>query len=124
MIAIKYVGRRPRYREGAYGSGIGFAQGETVLVPDDLGAKLLRHPDVYVRGAENEAAAVRIAATEDRARDEADSLQELHDSIALMDKAALETFAKTHFSVTLNRRQRVESLRQQVAGLVDRFGVA
>lgn len=124
MIAIKYVGRRPRYREGAYGSGIEFTRGETVLVPDDLGVKLLRHPDVYARGADSEAASMHVAAEPDGMRDEEDSLQEIRDSIAMMDKAALEMFAKTHFSVTLNRRQRVDSLRQQVAGLVEQFGVA
>ena len=40
-----------------------------------------------------------------------------------MDKEALEAFAKTHFSVDLDKRKSVDSLRQQVTNLVDQFGV-
>lgn len=49
--------------------------------------------------------------------------QAAYERVALMDKDELEAFAQTHFNVRLNRRQRVESMRQQVQGLIGRYGL-
>jgi hypothetical protein len=117
---ICYVGRRPSYREGAYGSGIVFQQGETKLVPTDLAAKLLRHPDVYVLGVEAGAEPVEVAQAPKQTQDE--STQDLRDTIAFMDKDALETFAKTNFKIDLDKRKSVNALRQHVTQLVDQYG--
>lgn len=120
MTPIKYIGHRAFYREGAYGSGVEFAQGETKLVPPELAVKLLRHPDVYVSG---EVEGADEAVVVEKKYDDEEDTQAARDTIALMDKAALETFAKTHFSVDLDKRKSVDSLRQQVTNLVDQFGV-
>lgn len=117
---ICYVGRRPVYREGAYGSGIVFQQGETKLVPADLAAKLLRHPDVYAPGVEAGAQTVELKAPAKQTQDE--STQDLRDTIAFMDKDALEVFAKTNFKIDLDKRKSVASLRQHVTQLVDQYG--
>lgn len=117
---ICYVGRRPVYRDGAYGSGIVFQQGETKLVPADLAAKLLRHPDVYVPGVEAGAVPVELKEPVKQTQDE--STQDLRDTIAFMDKDALETFAKTNFKIDLDKRKSVNALRQHVTQLVDQYG--
>jgi hypothetical protein len=119
MTPIKYIGHRPRYREGAYGSGVEFEKNETKLVPPELAAKLLRHPDVYVPGEEQGAEVAHIVEKKD---DDEDKAQDQRDVIAAMDKEALEAFAKTHFSVDLDKRKSVSSLRQHVINLVDQFG--
>lgn len=121
MTPIKYVGHRARYREGAYGSGIEFVKDETKLVPPELAAKLLRHPDVYVQGEDQGAEVANVAQKKD---DDEDQSQDTRDAIAAMDKDALESFAKTHFSVDLDKRKSVGNLRQHVTNLVDQFGIA
>lgn len=123
MIAIKYIGHRPVYRDGACGSELVFEQGQTLPVADEFAVKMLRHPSVYVRGelGENEPEAPEAKKT--KATDDEDPAQTMRDSIVQMNKDALETFAKTHFSVDLDKRKSVGDLRMQVTGLFDQFGV-
>ena len=121
MTPIKYIGHRERYTEGCYGSGLVFAKDQTINVEDDaLAKKLLKHTDVYVRGDSEgaETAPIKIEKPDDE-----DPAQAMRDSIANMTKAALGTFAKTHFSTDLDQRKSVGDLRTQVTGLVDQFGV-
>lgn len=121
FVLVKYVGRRETYIERAYGSGIVFVQGETKPVPVDLAAKLLRHADVYVPGEPGPfTEAVEVAQAPKQTQDE--STQDLRDTIAFMDKDALETFAKTNFKIDLDKRKSVNTLRQHVTQLVDQYG--
>lgn len=123
MTPIKYIGPRETYREGAYGSGIVFTQGETINIEDDaLANKLLRHPDVYARGDAKKAAETNASKAKD-VESEADPLQDARDAIATMNKDALEIYAKTHFGVDLDKRKSVENLRTQTAGLLDQYGL-
>lgn len=122
MTPIKYIGHRKQYREGAYGSGLIFTQGETLNVEDDaLAAKLLKHKDVYVRGDSDEATTVQKAKPVEQ-DDEEDKAQDARDAIARMNKGALETYAKTHFGVDLDKRKSVDALRQHVTQLFDQYG--
>lgn len=121
MTPIKYIGVRPEYREGAYGSGLVFQQDQTINVEDDeLARKLLRHKDVYVLG---DAEGAPVAAKQEKAKaDDEDNQQDIRDAVANMTKAALSTFAQAHFSATLDARKSVADLRTQVVGLIDQFG--
>ena len=117
LISIKYVGKRPEYTDGAYGTGIHFVQGESRMVPADKARFFSRHPDVYELGEENtDVALVPAAPTEE------DDTQDVRDSIANMDKDALGVYAKTHFQVKIDKRKDVGALRAEVTGMVDRFG--
>lgn len=122
-VAVKYVGKRATYTEGTYGSRIEFAQGQTVLVPADLAAKLLRHPDVYQTGETTQAVAVEVPDGKQE-EEQQNEVQNVRDQIAIMDKEALKSFAKTTFRVDLDSRKGINALREQVTGLVDQFGVA
>ena len=120
MIPIKYIGKRPAYRDGAYGTGIEWVQGQTQLVPDDKARLMLRHPDVYVTG---DAATAEVAVIDAPKPQDDDTSQEARDAIATMNKDALETYAKTHFQIDIDKRLGVEKLRAKVAGLVDQYGL-
>lgn len=128
MTPIKYIGARPTYREGAYGSGLLFTKGEVLNVEDDdLAKKLLKHPDVYIRGEGEEADKAPVAEKTDKtlekkAQDKEDEAQDNRDTISQMTKAALGTYAKTNFNVDLDMTKKVAELRTQVTGLFDQFG--
>ena len=124
-IAVRYVGRRPVYREGAYGSGIVFTQCETKLVPSDLANKLLRHTDVYVPGSASKdttIASVPDSVKKTDEQNEEEIMQSLRDSIQTMDKDALETYARTQFKIDIDKRRGLDKLRQQVTQLIDQYG--
>lgn len=125
MIPIKYIGKRDSYREGTYGSGIVFAKGQTINIEDDeLARKLLRHPDVYIRGDAEQAVETTTSKAKDATgKDDDDPLQETRDAIASMNKGALKDFAKTNFNVDLDSRKSVGDLRMQAIGLLDQFGL-
>lgn len=127
MTKIKYIGVRPGYRENLYGTGLVFEQGQVASVDDAVAAKMIRHKDQYVLAdKEYPVADVVIAPVveSDKAEDKVEEeAQNMRDSIAVMDKQALETFAKTHFNVDLDKRKGVDNLRTQVNGLVDQYGL-
>lgn len=124
MIPIKYIGKRPVYRDGAYGSGMVFAQGETVNVEDDnLARKFLRHGDVYVAGSADDAVTTVSATAAKKDDTSEDDAQSTRDTIANMTKTALKTFAKTHYSVDLDQRKSVAEHRAQVTNLFEQFGI-
>ncbi len=125
MIPIRYIGKRETYREGAYGSGIVFAQGQTINIEDDeLARKLLRHPDQYERGDAKQAVETASSKAKDAtSKAEDDPLQGTRDAIASMDKSAVESFVKTHFSVDLDKRKSIGALREQAINLLDQFGM-
>jgi hypothetical protein len=119
-VAVRYEGPRATYREGAYGSGLVWAQGETKLVPEALATKLLRHAPVYVPG--DKKAAPKRAETIAAQQPPHEDTQEVRDALNAMDKDALEAYARTQFRVELDKRKSVQSLRGQVTQLVDQYG--
>lgn len=123
QIAVQYVGPRAHYVEGAYGSGVRWVQGQTQLLPTELAAKLLRHPDVYVPGKAPGATVAQVTDTLATESKEEQDTQDMRDQVAAMDKKALAMYAETHFNLKLDHRKSVDVLRQQITGLVDQFGV-
>ena len=116
--SVKYIGKRATYIEGAYGTGIHFTQGESKLVPTDKARLMLRHKDQYMPGNVD----AEVAVVSEVKENDEENAQDMRDAIAIMDKGALSTYAKTHFSVKLDQRKDVGMLRSQVTGLVDQFG--
>ena len=121
-LPVKYIGRRATYRDGACGTGLVFAQGETKMVPAEAARKMLRHSAVYVagevKGATQALHVVKVDTTEE------DLLQDLRDTVAYMDKESLETYARTNFKIDLDKRKSILNLRQQVTQLLDQYGAA
>ena len=121
LTPIKYIGKRPTYIDGMYGTHTAFVHGETAMVDSDIAAKMLRHTDQYELGvAKGAAPSVEKPAGKPEKEDEA--TQDLRDQINAMDKDALEAFAKNHFKIDLDKRKSAASLRQHVTQLVDQFG--
>ena len=118
MVSIKYVGKRDSYIDGAFGTRIHFDRGDSRMVPADIAKLMLKHPDVYVPG---EPDALTVAIHAPKTQD--DDTQDMRDAIVNMDHNALATYAKTHFSVKLDKRKDVGALRSQVTGLFDQFGL-
>ena len=125
MTPITYIGHRPFYTDGACGSGLTFQQGQTLLVEDEVARKMLRHPSVYqLASMEESDKPVEAPAKKAKSQNEDDDAdQTARDAIANMTKDALSQYAKTHFSVDLDKRKSVGDLRAQVTGLYDQFGV-
>lgn len=123
MIPVKYIGKREVYREGAYGSGLVFVQDQTINIEDEeLARKMLRHADVYVRGDAKKAEITAAKVDDSKKDDDENEQQDVRDSIANMSKGALQEYAKTHFSATVDMRKTVGELRAHVTSLYDQFG--
>lgn len=121
LTPIKYIGKRPTYIDGMYGTHTAFVQGETAMVDSDIAAKMLRHTDQYELG-KVKGAAPAVEKTSEKPEKEDEATQDLRDQINAMDKDALEAFAKNHFKIDLDKRKSAASLRQHVTQLVDQFG--
>jgi len=120
FTSVKYIGVRPEYTDGTYGTGIHWVQGESRMVPTANARLLLKHKDVYALGEVD--APVAVLASKLKVDNE-DDKQDMRDSIANMDKDAIGVFAKTHFNVDIEKRKSVATLREQVTGLFDQFGI-
>lgn len=120
MIAVKYIGHRKNFSDVIYGTGIAFDLGQTVNVEDAAARKMLRHTDVYERGDLSEAE--DPAKQPKKVTDDEDPDQTARDAIANMTKDALVTYAKTTFSLDLDKRSSVGDMRTKVTGLFDQYG--
>lgn len=122
LTPIKYVGKRPTYIDGMYGTHTAFVQGETVMVDSAIAAKMLRHPDQYELGkAKGAAPAVEQPAEKPVKEDEA--TQDMRDQINIMDKDSLKQMAWERYQQKFAGNPSVETLRAKVTQLVDQFGV-
>ncbi len=119
---VEYIGPRPSYTDGLYGTRIFWeAIGAVQLVPESIAAKMVSvNKDVYRLGDYAGQSAPVLAAKPDT--QEQDNRQELDTVIQTMDKVALEGYARQNFGRELDRRNSLDSLRSQVKMLVDQFG--
>ena len=120
FVSVKYIGKRETYIDGAYNSGTQFVRGVSQPIPAALAAKLMRHPDVYVPG--DAIPLPSVAPDAPKPDNTENENQDMRDAIAVMDKDALITYAKTHFNHTLGKNNSVETLRGKVTGLFDQYG--
>jgi len=120
MIPIKYIGKRDSYTDGLYGTRITWNRGDTKDVPDEIAAKMLKHPDQYVSGKAKDSAPVEIAKPHVKYTE--DELKAARDSIANMEKDSLIDFAMTHYRQHIDKRKSTEKLRIEVTNMVDQFG--
>lgn len=143
LTAIQYIGYRPSFRDHLYGTGLVFTTGQVRNVPDELARKLLRHHDLFTAAEAASASqepetppqapatlddeAVQAVEAANKAKQEEkeqeSKVQDLHDTINTMDKAALEAFARENYRQELDKRQSLAKLRDQVRGFVEQYGV-
>lgn len=124
MLAVRYIGHRPEYIDGAYGTKTHFIKGESRLVPADKAKLMLQHPDVYQPGEATSAPAAAPVAL--KKPDESDDPTQIQrDAIAAMNsKAAVAHFIKVHFNQDLDpSREKLVDLKNTAIGLIDRFGL-
>ncbi|SDG85916.1 RyR domain-containing protein [Pseudomonas flavescens] len=136
-IPVQYIGRRESFTDHLYGTGLVFSKDQVRNLPGDLARKFLRHADQF---QECQAVAVapepsstvpaddtdaKLAAAQKAKEDEQkeqDQLNDLRQQIGVMTKDALFDYAFTRYQQKLDKRASVDSLRQQVIGLVDQYG--
>lgn len=127
-IPVKYIGIRERYADGIYGTMITWTKGETILVPAEHAVKMLRHPDVWVKGDRNDAKngpdplALKAKAKKDG--DEEEKLQQARDAIAQMnDVESVKRFVHDNFGgQKMHHNIGLEKAKEQAMQLVDQFG--
>ena len=140
-VAVRYVGRRERWKDTLYGSGLYFNTGQVRVLPIGIAQKLLRHKDVFVEhDGERTEQAIEVAPTREpsddtdalleQARKEGErteqalqQIQQVFDQIDRMDKAALEEFARNNYRQEIDKRRNLDALREQVRQMIDQFGV-
>lgn len=144
LVAVQFIGYRQSFRDHLYGTGLTFEKGQIRNLPPDLARKLLRHHDLFKKAdaamvAPKPAApsattegtnmdpetAEAVARVEREKREQSQvqsNLQDLYDSVNVMDKGALSEFAMTRYRQDLNKRLSVDKLRAQVIGFIDQFG--
>jgi len=120
MTPIKYIGKREDHIDGCYGTRVAFAQGESVLMPDDIAAKMLKHKDVYISGNVLEANAVTMPPLIKPDED----TQDLRDTVQNLDSyEALNNIAANDYGQKLDKRKSIATLRTEVTQMIDQFGL-
>lgn len=134
MTNITYIGKKPFF-DRLYNTGLTFDVGQVRAVPDDMARLFLRHKDLFVvldtapktpktKETDNTQALIDQQAKETAEKiKNQNNLQDLYTQVSVMDKDALEQFAKDHYQIDLNKRRSLENLREEVIGLIDQFGV-
>lgn len=135
-VHVKYIGRRPEFTDRNYGTGLTFVTDQVREVPAEVGRKFLRHTDVFEEAqadakkpsktdATKDDTADKLAKAEQKRKEQeanAAKLQDLRDQVQLMDKDALQDFAKTKYDQTVPKTLSLDNMRSRVIGLIDQFG--
>lgn len=140
--AIIYIGTK-HFTDRLYNTGLAFEPKQVRQIPDDKARLFLRHSDLFAKydsqgdkSDESLEEVVELETPDDteklldeqadkndkKAKDE-NNLQDLYTQVMVMDKDALEQFAKEHYQHNLDKRKSVDNLRNEVVGLIDQFGV-
>ncbi len=120
---IKYVGRRLTYRDGTYGTGTEWEQGQTRPVETSKALMMLKHPDVYELGEVEESQGEAMPEIEVK-KDDEDQRQHAVDVInAMPRKTQVSEYAKKNFNMEIPDGKLYE-MKANVVSLIDKFGLA
>lgn len=127
-VAVKYIGKRDVYIEGAYDSKIIFVKDEPVMVDADLARKLLKHPTVYqvVEGTPATAKEpIKTDTPDNDEKDDEDAVQDAKDAInAMRSKQSVIDYAQQNFQgMKLSDKSKLADLKRQVVGFIDQYGL-
>ena len=125
-VGIRYVGVRDLHEDHLYGTRLAWLPGQVHNVDAAIAVRMLMHKDVYERAdveANKPVSGKSNQVEQEQERVQEQQLDDTRSAIAIMDKDALEQFAKTHFQIDLDKRKGLSSLRLQVIGLIDQFGM-
>jgi hypothetical protein len=108
------------HEDTIYGTG-SWAFGQIKDVPDDVGKKMERHQDVYIKAPPSDEKVQKVNLTPSST---GEPLQEIYDNLLNMTDEQLRDFVKTKFNVPASKRSypNVESVRQYARQLVDQYG--
>lgn len=134
---VRYVGRAD-YWKAKRSLNLGeldFVSGQVRRVPAEMGRRFLKHRDLFEPvedqpveddTAEDDTAERLEAIDRQRLAQEKAERERLEVLAQLdrMDKEGLEKYAQARFMVNLDKRRTLDYLRDEVRGLVDRFGQA
>ena len=125
-VGIRYVGVRDLHEDHLYGTRLAWLPGQVHNVDAAIAVRMLMHKDVYERAdveTNKPVSGKSNQVEQEQNRIQEQQLEDTRSAIAIMDKDALEQFAKTHFQIDLDKRKGLSSLRSQVIGLIDQFGM-
>ena len=125
-VGIRYVGVRDLHEDHLYGTRLAWLPGQVHNVDAAIAVRMLMHKDVYERAdveANKPVSGKSNQVEQEQERVQEQQLEDTRSAIAIMDKDALEQYAKTHFQIDLDKRKGLSSLRLQVVGLIDQFGM-
>ena len=129
-IPVKYIGKRERYTDGLYKTGLTWEKDQTLMVSPDKAALLLKHPDQYVRGEEETpclppAEAALLTDGKDDADDEESRVQDAKDAVTNMtDVDAVREYVKVNFSgAKLHHNVGLDTAKAKAIGMIDQFGL-
>lgn len=130
VVGVRYIGRKPTFKDRLYKSGITFEQGQERSLPPVLAGQLLRHVDMFERvestGALDSETAEILAKSEkenEQLSVDAESAYAQKVHVSSMDNDALAEYALSKYGQTIKKNVKVETNRQTVIGLIDQFGV-
>lgn len=123
MIVLEYKGKKP-YRDRT-ALRFEWQPGDVKRIPKSMGKALLKFAEFSVSEKASDAqaddVAVAILAHEQHKTDEHNEVESMLMLVDSMDKDALEAYAE-RYEVKLDKRRNVESLRADVASLIEQFG--
>ena len=107
-VGIRYVGVRDLHEDHLYGTRLAWLPGQVHNVDAAIAVRMLMHKDVYERAdveANKPVSGKSNQVEQEQERVQEQQLDDTRSAIAIMDKDALEQFAKTHFQIDLDKRK-------------------
>lgn len=132
-VLVKYIGRRPEWRDHLYDTGLCFTSGQERALPGGVARTMLRHKDLF-QECETPVLADAPADNTDELLAEGSKLKAKKDDKSIEfnvidqvnqmnDKDTLVNFAMTRCQLKLAKTKKPETMRAEIIAHINQFGV-
>lgn len=135
-VAIQYIGIKPMFVDGLYGSGLTFTPTQRRVVPVSVAEKLLKHPEfrkvvknnvrvgeLQVVDADVNQEAAKALIKKEKTDEEQNKLFDELEVVNRMNTKGVLKYARENYDMKLDETLGLPKLREEVASLIHRFGV-
>lgn len=126
-MLVRYHGHRANHRDNLYQTGT-WAEGQVKDVPEAVGRKLLRHPDVFSPAGKPKSGPpvekVEEPAPSTAEANEAARVQNARDIVnGMTEKQSVADFALANYQRKLDQRQSLDNMKREAVMLIDQYGL-
>lgn len=124
-VGVKYIGRKPEWKDHLYGTGLTFTQGAVEFMPENIAARFLQHTDMFEATEEtsHDGYIPTQPPPEFVKNEELERELDVMDEFETMTKGAMQRFAWSNYKIKLSDKMTATEMRVKLRDTVSNYGL-